>query len=70
MKTQASLDLKKADAKLRQWRKRYADPTKRASLYRKKVLDWVVQSMAFENEPVSMDRLKALLKARKTAKTK
>jgi len=62
MKTQAPLDLKRADAKLRQWRKRYADPAKRATLYRKKILDWVVQSMAFENEPVSMDRLKTLLK--------
>jgi hypothetical protein len=59
------LDFKKLDAKLRQWRKRYADPAKRATLYRKKILDWVVQSMAFENEPVSMARLKTLLKEQK-----
>jgi hypothetical protein len=59
------LDLKKLVAKLRQWQKRHADPAKRAMLYRRKILDWVVQSMAFENEPVSMVRLKTLLRNRK-----
>ena len=66
MKTQAPpLDMKKLDAKLRQWQKQHADPAKRAALYRRKILDWVVQSMEFENEPVSMARLKSLLKERK-----
>jgi hypothetical protein len=66
MKTKTlHLNIKKLDAKLRQWQRLHADPAKRATLYRRKILDWVVQSMAFENEPVSMARLKVLLKNRK-----
>ena len=58
-------DLKKLDAKLRQWQKRHDTPAKVAEAHRKVLLDRVVQSMAFENEPVSMARLKTLLKNRK-----
>ena len=66
MKTQAlPLDMKKLDAKLRQWQKRHDTPAKVAEAHRKVLLDRVVQSMAFENEPVSMARLKTLLKERK-----
>jgi hypothetical protein len=62
MKTQAPppLDLKKVDAKLRQWQKRHDTLAKVAAAHRKVILDRVVQSMAFENEPVSMARLKTL----------
>jgi len=68
MKTQARhRDMKELDAKLHRWQKKHADPAKRAMLYRRKILDWVVQSMAFESEPVSMARLKTLLKNRKKA---
>ena len=56
------IDLAKADAKLRAWRKKYDTPEKVASLHRKAILKHVVQSMAFEGQPVSMARLKALLK--------
>ncbi|MBI4002977.1 MAG: hypothetical protein HY348_14500 [Nitrospira defluvii] len=56
------IDLAKADAKLRAWMKKYNTPEKVAAQYRKKILDWVVESMAFEGEPVSKARLKALLK--------
>ncbi len=67
--THHPIDLAKLDAKLRAWQKRHADPADRATLYRRKVLHWVVQSMAFENEPVSMARLKVLLKkVRRAAK--
>jgi hypothetical protein len=59
------LDLTKLDAKLRAWRKKYNTPAKIAALHRKAILKHVVQSMAFENEPVSMVRLKALLKNHK-----
>jgi hypothetical protein len=62
MKTQAPLDLKKADAKLRQWQQRHDTPEKVAVAHRKVILERVVESMAFENEPVSMARLKTLLK--------
>jgi hypothetical protein len=56
------IDLAKADAKLRAWRKKYDTPEKVAALHRKATLKHVVQSMAFEGQPVSMPRLKALLK--------
>jgi hypothetical protein len=67
MKTQVPphLDIEKVDARLRRWQRLHADPAKRATLYRRKILEWAVQSMAFENEPVSMARLKALLKNRR-----
>ena len=56
------IDLAKADAKLRAWMKKYNTPEKVAALHRKAILKHVVQSMAFEGQPVSMTRLKALLK--------
>lgn len=59
-----------ADAKLRAWRKEHDMPAKVAAVHRKVLLHRVVESMAFEREPVSMTRLKSLLEARKTAKTK
>ena len=58
--TPLPLDLKKVDAKLRQWQKRHDTPAKVAAAHRKVILDRVVQSMAFENEPVSTARLKTL----------
>jgi hypothetical protein len=59
-------DLAKIDAKLRQWRRRHNTPEKVAAAHRKVLLQRVVESMAFEGPPVSMARLKALL--RKTPK--
>jgi hypothetical protein len=56
------IDLAKADAKLRAWRKKYNTPEKVAALHRKAILKHVLQSMAFEGQPVSRPRLKALLK--------
>jgi hypothetical protein len=56
------IDLVKADAKLRAWRKKYDTPEKVAALHRKTILKHVVQSMDFEGQPVSIVRLKALLK--------
>lgn len=58
------IDLAKANAKLQAWREKYNAPEKVAALHRKAVLDYVVESMAFEGEPVSKTRLKALLKER------
>ena len=43
-------------------KKKYDTPEKLAALHRKAILKHVVQSMAFEGQPVSMARLKALLK--------
>jgi len=56
------IDLVKADAKLRAWRRKYNTPEKVAALHRKAILKHVVQSMNFEGQPVSMTRLRALLK--------
>jgi hypothetical protein len=56
------IDFARADAKLRAWRKKYDTPEKVAALHRKAILKHVVQSMAFDGQPVSMTRLKALLK--------
>ena len=55
------------NAKLRRWQKRHATPEKVAAAHRKVLLERVSQSMAFENQPVSTDRLKTLLAAPKAA---
>jgi len=60
--TPPPIDLAKANAKLRAWRKKYDTPEKVAALHRKAILDYVVQSIAFEGQPVSKARLKVLLK--------
>jgi len=56
------IDLAKADAKLCAWRKEYDTPEKMAAIHRKAILKRVVQSMDFEGQPISMARLKRLLK--------
>ena len=48
------------DAKLRAWREEHNTPEKVAATHRKVLLDRVVQTMAFENQPVSTERLKTL----------
>ena len=48
------------DAKLRAWREEHNTPEKVALTHRKVLLERVSQSMAFENQPVSAERLKAL----------
>jgi hypothetical protein len=59
------IDLAQADAKLRQWQQRHDTPEKVAAAHRKVLLRRVVESMTFENQPVSKARLKALLRVRK-----
>ena len=54
------IDLALADALLKRWRSRHNTPEKMAAAHRKVLLERVCQSMAFENQPVSMDRLKTL----------
>ena len=54
------IDPAQADARLQQWRSRHNTPAKVASAHRKVLLERVSQSMAFENQPVSTDRLKTL----------
>lgn len=50
--------------KLRRWQKRHGSPSKVAAMHREVLLDRVVESMAFENEPVTLARLRSLLKSR------
>ena len=50
--------------KLRRWQKRHGNAAKVAATHRQVLLERVVESMAFENEPVTMARLRSLLKSR------
>jgi hypothetical protein len=67
MKTQKAqtIDIANLNAELKKWQKQNDTPEKVAAEHRKVLLDRVVQSMSFENQPVSMDRLKTLLKKKK-----
>jgi len=65
VKPNGILDLVKTDGKLRAWRKRHNTPAKMVAAHRKVLLERVSQSMAFENQPVSTDRLKTLTAAPK-----
>ena len=61
------IDLAQAEVRLQQWRNRHNTPAKVVAAHRKVLLERVSQSMAFENQPVSTDRLKtltAMLKAK------
>lgn len=56
----ASMNADELDAKLCAWREEHNTPEKVASTHRKVLLERVSQSMAFENQPVSTERLKTL----------
>ena len=66
MKTKAhkEIDVAELNARLRRWRERHNTPEKLAEAHRKVALERVAESMAFENQPVSIERLKTLLKTR------
>ena len=59
------IELAQADARLQQWRALHNTPAKVAAAHRKVLLERVSQSMAFENQPVSTDRLKILTRVPK-----
>jgi uncharacterized protein YeeX (DUF496 family) len=59
-------EIKKAQQKLEKWQQNHPDIKSLRKAYRDKVLDWVVKSMEFEKEPVSMGRLKELIEKEKT----
>ena len=59
---------KKAHQKLEEWRKRHEAINVLRKAYQEKIPGWVVKSMEFEREPVSMTRLKELLETEKTAR--
>ncbi len=61
------IDLAKLNAKLQRWQRKHDTTAKVAAAHRKVLLERVVQSMAFENEAVSMARLKTLLKRKRIA---
>lgn len=55
-----SMNAEELNAKLRAWREKHNTPEKVAATHRKVLLNRVAQSMAFEDQPVSMERLKVL----------
>ena len=59
-KSNQPIDLVQAEARLQQWRSQHNTLAKVAAAHRKVLLERVSQSMAFENQPVSTDRLKIL----------
>lgn len=61
LKCMTKEEIKKAQQNLEEWRKSHEDINALRKAYREKILDWVVKSMEFESEPVSMTRLKELL---------
>lgn len=56
-----SSQIKQLDQRLSQWRARHTDAASLRAAYRAKVLDFTLNSMALENEPVDRRRLKARL---------
>lgn len=58
------IDISELNAKLRNWQKKHDTPETVAASHRKVLLERVVRSMSFENQPVSASRLKVLLKER------
>lgn len=61
MNVQTPLNLELVTTKLRQWQTLHNTPEKVAAAHRRVLRERVVQSMAFENQPLTMDRLEALL---------
>ncbi len=56
-----SQQLQQLDQHLNQWRANHADAESRRVAYRQQVQKFTLSSMALENEPVSPERLAALL---------
>jgi hypothetical protein len=61
MNMQTPLNLDLLSTKLRQWQALHNTPEKVAAAHRQVLRERVIQSMAFENQPLTMDRLEALL---------
>ncbi|HJU05770.1 MAG TPA: hypothetical protein VJ692_11520 [Nitrospiraceae bacterium] len=59
-RTSQPMDPTQANTLLHQWRSRHNTPAKVAAAHRKILLERVSHSMAFENQPVSMERLRTL----------
>lgn len=60
-------EIKKVQQRLEKWQESHKDINSLREAYQAKVLDWVVKSMEFDKEPVSMSRLKELIEKEKTA---
>ncbi|MDN5941463.1 MAG: Fic family protein [Nitrospira sp.] len=55
------IELPQADVRLARWRHLQNTPEKLAAWYRQVVLERVAESMAFENQPVDLERLRKLI---------
>ncbi len=69
-KTNSLIDLAQAESRLRRWRSLHNTPEKVAVEHRKALLERVSQSMAFNNQPVTTDRLKTRLTILKPSRTR
>jgi Zn-dependent protease with chaperone function len=56
----APREIKQLDKHLSQWRARHADAASLRAAYRAKVMEFTLNSMALENEPVDRARVQAL----------
>jgi hypothetical protein len=59
-KSKHPLDPTQLNARLRQWREKHDTPAKLAAAHRKVLLERVSQSMAFDGQPISVERLRIL----------
>jgi hypothetical protein len=64
-KTNLPINPLQGDELLQKWQRKHDTPAKVAAAHRKVLLERVSQSMAFENQPVSTERLKTLLMGRR-----
>jgi hypothetical protein len=55
------VDLDAVDARFRQWRAHHRTPSTVRVAHQEVILERVAQSMAFEGDPITVTRLKALL---------
>lgn len=61
MTTMTPQQIQQAEQRLQQWRSSHKDAESLRAAYRQRVLDFTLNSMALENEPVDPARLRQLL---------
>jgi hypothetical protein len=66
--TLQAVNLAETNAKLRRWYQEHPDLAARQVLFQNRILEWVVESMRFESEPVTMGRLQELLANQKSTR--
>jgi hypothetical protein len=62
------MNAEEAEARLRAWRKNHDTPAKVVAAHKKALLERVSHPMAFDSQPISVDRLRTLTSAITDAK--